>query len=169
MKECTKCKISKPILQFRNPAKTKCIQCEKDKILTKMLKYQNTNIGIENLDTTLKNIIVLSKHLNGHFTVPLELAIEFVQKGRAQVYKPDMIYRTDYERNSWMTRLNVLERDSNKCHYCGEIANTVDHILPVSKGGKYTEDNLISCCHACNIDRGNVSYTKYKKRKRIYY
>ena len=33
---------------------------------------------------------------------------------------------------------------------------TVDHIIPLSKGGKWELDNLVSCCRDCNIKKGNT-------------
>jgi 5-methylcytosine-specific restriction endonuclease McrA len=40
------------------------------------------------------------------------------------------------------------------CHYCGRNFNpkdlTMDHIVPLSKGGKSTKGNVVPCCKACN-------------------
>jgi HNH endonuclease len=52
------------------------------------------------------------------------------------------------------TRFEVFKRDSFTCQYCGESAPKVlleiDHIEPVSKGGKNSMINLITSCEACN-------------------
>lgn len=52
-------------------------------------------------------------------------------------------------------RYNVLRRDGFRCRICGATANDgvkleVDHIIPVSKGGKSTYDNLQTLCERCN-------------------
>lgn len=47
-------------------------------------------------------------------------------------------------------REKVLIRDNYTCYYCGQEANTADHIIPISKGGISAEDNMIACCHRCN-------------------
>jgi 5-methylcytosine-specific restriction endonuclease McrA len=47
-------------------------------------------------------------------------------------------------------REKVLIRDGYICYYCGQEANTVDHIVPVSKGGISAEENMIAACHRCN-------------------
>jgi 5-methylcytosine-specific restriction endonuclease McrA len=43
------------------------------------------------------------------------------------------------------------------CHYCGEIFQpselTMDHILPVVRGGKSIKSNCVPCCKACNNDK----------------
>ncbi len=60
------------------------------------------------------------------------------------------------------TRFRVLQRDNFKCVLCGESPATtlgcklhVDHIVPFSKGGSCTENNLRTLCKDCNIGRGN--------------
>jgi 5-methylcytosine-specific restriction endonuclease McrA len=44
----------------------------------------------------------------------------------------------------------VLRRDHHICRYCGGHATTTDHIIPKSKGGTDTSDNLAACCRRCN-------------------
>jgi len=163
MKTCTKCEIEKDDSQFRGSKTKQCIQCEIDKAMTKMLKFKNNDIGLENLDTTLENIIVKSKYLISTYTLPLESAIWLIKEGKAQVYKPDIIYRISHENESWIVRYHVNERDNYKCHYCGNKGNTVDHVIPKSKGGEFTEENLVRCCGDCNLEKGSMSYEEYKE------
>lgn len=49
-------------------------------------------------------------------------------------------------------RLGVVST-GNQCVYCGRNANTVDHIIPISKGGKNEYDNLVPCCKSCNSSK----------------
>jgi len=55
-------------------------------------------------------------------------------------------------------RFEIFKRDSFKCQYCGKEAPNVilevDHITPVSKGGKNDILNLITCCFDCNRGKG---------------
>ncbi len=44
----------------------------------------------------------------------------------------------------------MLIRDCYTCYYCGQEANSVDHIIPISKGGISNEDNMIAACLRCN-------------------
>ncbi|MDF1488731.1 HNH endonuclease [Tessaracoccus caeni] len=48
------------------------------------------------------------------------------------------------------SRLDVLRRDGWTCAYCGDYANTVDHVLPDSRGGGWTWGNLVAACGGCN-------------------
>ena len=49
-----------------------------------------------------------------------------------------------------VSRRGVLRRDQYQCGYCGKSANTIDHILPKSRGGQDTWENLVACCLRCN-------------------
>lgn len=49
-------------------------------------------------------------------------------------------------------RRNVLRRDDQRCQYCGERAHdlTLDHVLPRSRGGPTSWENVVACCRPCN-------------------
>ena len=51
-------------------------------------------------------------------------------------------------------RAVILNRDGKICAYCGRRAQTVDHLLPKSKGGDERNSNLVSCCKSCNSKKG---------------
>lgn len=55
------------------------------------------------------------------------------------------------------TRANILLRDEDRCQYCGKHMRdlTLDHIVPRSRGGQSTWENLVACCHTCNGRKGN--------------
>lgn len=49
-----------------------------------------------------------------------------------------------------VTRRGVLRRDAHRCAYCGKAASTIDHVLPRSRGGSNSWENLVACCLRCN-------------------
>lgn len=49
----------------------------------------------------------------------------------------------------------VLKRDHYKCAYCGHRANTVDHIIPKSRGGKHMWENCVAACRPCNARKAD--------------
>ncbi|MBI2059352.1 MAG: HNH endonuclease [Nitrospirae bacterium] len=55
-------------------------------------------------------------------------------------------------------RFNLYMRDENSCQYCGEKLPkselTLDHIVPRSKGGRTTWENVVCCCIPCNLRKG---------------
>ena len=50
-------------------------------------------------------------------------------------------------------RLRILNRDGRECYWCGMEANTVDHIVPVAKGGTDDPENLVAACRKCNFSK----------------
>lgn len=51
-----------------------------------------------------------------------------------------------------LSRRNILKRDGFRCQYCGTKSHelTIDHIIPKSRGGSDSWDNLVSACKSCN-------------------
>jgi 5-methylcytosine-specific restriction endonuclease McrA len=55
-----------------------------------------------------------------------------------------------------ITRRAVFARDGWTCQYCGSRSNlTVDHVIPRSKGGTSTWDNIVASCAPCNRRKGD--------------
>jgi len=54
-----------------------------------------------------------------------------------------------------VSRRGVLRRDNHRCGYCGGAANTIDHVMPRSRGGKDSWENLVACCLKCNNLKGD--------------
>ena len=48
----------------------------------------------------------------------------------------------------------ILRRDGFICQYCGQEANTVDHVIPRRLNGNDSDDNLVSSCRRCNLSKG---------------
>ena len=66
------------------------------------------------------------------------------------------ITRVERGKVSNRMRFAVYKRDGNRCRKCGSRWNLeVDHIYPISKGGKTTFDNLQTLCHNCNAQKSN--------------
>src|ERR1700678_1383262 len=82
---------------------------------------------------------------------------------RMNVAMPSVIRLLEYRRIPHQTRAlsrkNILLRDRNACQYCGIVLPagelTLDHVLPRSRGGLSTWENLVACCHSCNRRKGN--------------
>lgn len=56
-----------------------------------------------------------------------------------------------------ITRRAVLARDDWTCQYCGARSNlTVDHVVPRSKGGPSSWENIVASCAPCNRRKGNA-------------
>lgn len=53
-----------------------------------------------------------------------------------------------------LSRRSVLRRDGHRCAYCARSATTIDHVVPRSRGGTDSWDNLVACCLKCNNVKG---------------
>ena len=57
---------------------------------------------------------------------------------------------------------------SSPCFYCGSKKNIeLDHILPISKGGRHSIGNAVSACRLCNSQKSNKLLIQWKKERNI--
>ena len=68
----------------------------------------------------------------------------------------DSICKVERGKVSNKMRFAIYKRDGYKCRYCGRHTDDleIDHIVPISKGGKSTLENLQTLCHRCNVRKG---------------
>jgi len=95
------------------------------------------------------------------------------EKGRATAQRRD-VKRRIKERdiintltlNEW---LDILEAYNYKCAYCGvefdcENLPEKDHVIPISKGGDNTKENVVLACRSCNASKGN----RIRKKRTVF-
>ena len=58
--------------------------------------------------------------------------------------------RVPRDRTVAVNRRTVFARDSHRCQYCGLAAESIDHVLPRSRGGMHAWDNVVAACRRCN-------------------
>src|SRR4051794_36194691 len=49
-----------------------------------------------------------------------------------------------------LSRRAVFARDDHRCQYCGAAAENIDHVIPRSRGGPHTWENVVAACRPCN-------------------
>src|SRR5687767_9368266 len=59
-----------------------------------------------------------------------------------------------------LTRRAVFARDEWSCQYCGKAAENVDHVIPRSRGGGHTWENVVASCRKCNANKENHLYAE---------
>lgn len=90
-------------------------------------------------------------------------AVVLLLKEKAQVISDQVIRLVEYIKIPFAklklakpSRAMIYKRDNNKCQYCGSTRKlTIDHVIPKSKGGEDTWENLVVACSACNTKKGN--------------
>lgn len=60
-----------------------------------------------------------------------------------------------YQKTLRWSKRGVLARDKHKCVYCGSSADTIDHVVPRSKGGGNKWENTVACCKPCNTHKSD--------------
>jgi 5-methylcytosine-specific restriction endonuclease McrA len=98
--------------------------------------------------------VAMTEEENGHFLHSQRIAMRL----------PSVIRLLEYRRiphqSRALSRKNILLRDRNTCQYCGIVLAaselTLDHVVPRSRGGLSTWENLVACCHTCNRKKGNA-------------
>ncbi len=61
--------------------------------------------------------------------------------------------RVPHDRTVAVNRRTVFARDGHRCQYCGGQAESIDHVLPRSRGGTHSWDNVVACCRRCNTHK----------------
>ena len=56
-----------------------------------------------------------------------------------------------FRRRVAVSRRAVMARDGGLCQYCGSHADSIDHVVPRSKGGDHTWENVVAACRPCNV------------------
>ena len=80
---------------------------------------------------------------------------------RADQWLPTVIRLRQFVRVPYrplpLTRRNLFQRDGHCCQYCGTSREplSVDHVLPRSRGGHDTWENVTTACLPCNVRKGN--------------
>jgi 5-methylcytosine-specific restriction endonuclease McrA len=84
----------------------------------------------------------------------------FLHSAREALAVPSVVRLTRYVRVPYrahigLSRRAVFARDGGRCAYCRGPAETIDHVLPRSRGGVHEWDNVVAACAKCNHYKGD--------------
>ncbi len=92
-----------------------------------------------------------------------------VRSARWETQVPSVMMLRDYmkpKQTVRFSRANIYLRDNHQCQYCNEPIDvrraTLDHVQPVSKGGKTTWENCVTACEPCNFSKSDNTNIKPK-------
>jgi 5-methylcytosine-specific restriction endonuclease McrA len=119
-----------------------------------------------------RRVLLLNATFEPLTALPLRRAIVLIVCGKAEVVHgdpsgltlhaatvavpvPSVIRLSNYVRVPYrarvpLTRAGLMHRDRFRCAYCNGRAETVDHVVPRSRGGPHTWENCVACCAKCN-------------------
>jgi hypothetical protein len=145
---CTKCAEEKPLLDFykdvrgRNGCMTKCKNCH-NKICSANNK-KNPEAGKASAARWRKNNPEKIKALNS------------ATKSRRRKSERQLFSHDDWQ--------SILRQYHLSCAYCGCGVNlTMDHVVPLIRGGRHSVGNIIPACRSCNSSKGGKFIIEWKK------
>ena len=63
--------------------------------------------------------------------------------------------KVPFRRRAPLNRRGIFARDAHRCQYCGATAESIDHVIPRSKGGEHAWENVVAACRPCNVRKGD--------------
>ena len=117
---------------------------------------------MESIQSHSTILVLNSSYEPLHFT-NWKRAVILLFKEKAKVISSRVIRLVNYViipfrrmNNMYPTKNLIYKRDKNKCQYCGSTKSlTIDHVIPRSRGGKDTWENLVVACSPCNVKKGD--------------
>ncbi|MDY6992470.1 MAG: HNH endonuclease [Pseudomonadota bacterium] len=121
-----------------------------------------------------QSVVVFSKNYLPINQINIKRAVTLLVAGKAEplhlnngrsipIHAPSCVYfvpthirlTINHIEKSWrvpsVSRREILRRDKHTCQYCGATKQlTLDHVIPLSKGGKHTWNNVVTACERCN-------------------
>jgi len=95
--------------------------------------------------------------------IPAQPKDDVVLTPSRAILVPRVILLKNYDRlprrEVKFSRHNIYLRDGNRCQYCGRKFSSselsLDHVVPISRGGKSSWENVVCACLPCNVRKGN--------------
>jgi len=124
----------------------------------------NANVLVLNQDYQPLSVCSVQRSMKLIFLEKAELLHDDPEKKLRTTRKsfqfPSVIRLRNYIRVPYskivLSRRNVMRRDDYTCQYCGKKSDlTIDHIMPKSRGGRDSWENLTTACDRCNVRKGN--------------
>jgi len=179
MRTCSRCKTDKPLQEFA-PTEYRCRECNREGSKEYREKHpERIKAAQERYNKTEKSKARAKRWRDNGGA---EYQAEWQRNNRDRVaanarrsyYKNIESKRIRYTENNNrrrdLTRGFVLKKDLSRlmkqlCFVCGSNGEHVDHIIPLSRGGRHSIGNLQMLCASCNLSKGNKTMTEWKKYK----
>jgi len=136
-----------------------------------------------------RRVLLLNATFEPLTALPMRRAVVLVVCGKAEVVHgdptgllmhsatssvaiPSVIRLSNYVRVPYrgrvpLTRADLMHRDRYRCAYCGGRAETIDHVVPRSRGGPHTWQNCVASCARCNHRKADKLLSELGWRLRV--
>ena len=123
----------------------------------------------------MRRTLLLNATFQPLCVVSIRRAVVLVLKGKAEIVARDVaelhsarlnvpcpsvirlvhFVRVPYRSRVPLSRRAVFARDEHRCQYCNRPAENIDHVIPRSRGGEHTWENVVASCRPCNSRKEN--------------
>lgn len=118
-----------------------------------------------------KEVLLINADLNPISIVKWRRAVVLLLKKKVRLVSQRVICLVNYVKIpiykllSFRPTKNLVKKFGNyQCAYCGSLKDlTIDHMIPISRGGQHTFSNLCCCCRTCNEEKGNRTPEEWGK------
>src|SRR2546428_7918769 len=100
-------------------------------------------------------VLVLKERAEVVATNGMVFRSEHISMEAPSVVRLRRYVRIPYRPHPPLTRRAVFARDVWACQYCGGQAENLDHVVPRSRGGAHSWDNVVAACRRCNARKEN--------------
>lgn len=95
-------------------------------------------------------VLVLSEKADVLHDTGAEMHSERMSVPIPSVIRLRYFVRVPFRRRASLNRRAVFARDGSRCQYCGAAAESIDHVVPRSRGGQHVWENVVAACRPCN-------------------
>lgn len=95
-------------------------------------------------------VLVLSEKADILHDTGAEMRSERLAVPIPSVIRLRYFVRVPFRRRASLNRRAVFARDGSRCQYCNAAAESIDHVLPRSRGGQHVWENVVAACRPCN-------------------
>ncbi|MBW3573807.1 MAG: HNH endonuclease [Actinobacteria bacterium] len=95
-------------------------------------------------------VLVLSEKADVLHDTGAEMRSERISVPIPSVIRLRYFVRVPFRRRASLNRRAVFARDGSRCQYCNAAAESIDHVIPRSRGGQHVWENVVAACRPCN-------------------
>lgn len=175
VKICRTCRAEKPVAQFHRHVRgafgrdSICKACNKSRTLAWRVAHPGSHARIQSKYRNANREKI--NETNARWAAKYGLAYERARYARRQndpaqyeVYRSGQIAAKNRRRAAGpLTASTVREILKDPCAYCGGLADTIDHVLPTSRGGTNARKNLAPACMDCNRRKANRTPAEWRR------
>lgn len=174
--QCRTCKECKPDSEFNKEPRVKSGRTASCTCCTRNHSKLSAQKSRKDPEKRKKILLATRKCCQKHGDKYLELARQYKKKNsirlhnelrqwknnnrdkvllhaKTYAHNKRMRLKGEYARTDSKTLELIIVFWGNKCAYCGGKYEAIDHVVPISKGGKHSSDNLLPACRKCNASK----------------